>query len=31
MKSSATYRNLVRFGLIKLPEKTVVRFYFERE
>ena len=31
MKSSATYRNLVRFGLIKHPEKTVVRFYFERE
>ena len=31
MKNSATYRNLVRFGLIKHPEKTVLRFYFERE
>lgn len=31
MKSSATYRSLVRFGLIKHPGKTVVRFYFERQ
>lgn len=30
MKSSATYRNIARFGLIQHPENPNVRFYFER-
>lgn len=30
MKGSATYRNIVRFGLIQHPEKPTVQFYFER-
>ena len=30
MRDSVTYRNAVRFGLIKHPEKAEVKFYFER-
>ena len=30
MASSATYRSLVRFGLIKHPDNRTVQFYFER-
>lgn len=30
MKGSATYRNIVRFGLIQHTEKPTVQFYFER-
>ena len=30
MTSRATYRSLVRFGLIKHPDNPTVQFYFER-
>ena len=30
LTSSATYRSLVRFGLIKHPDNRTVQFYFER-
>ena len=30
MASSAAYRSLVRFGLIKHPDNRAVQFYFER-
>lgn len=30
MKNSATYRNIVRFGLMHHPKNPEVQFYFER-